>query len=168
MAVANCGNRATWTTTRSSKHCQYGSRFNLLLSNGMKSDEEKCFLTKRNASVSLLLECALLFLASAVFTWGLQAKVALNHANQNRSASISSMAKLLIENNSTRAVTAVGNLDRPRITRESLHFAAFAFSPQGHHVSAVNVSQAEPRPRIPGRYNLHHPDATRRPPPVIS
>jgi nitrate reductase gamma subunit len=125
-------------------------------------------LRKRNASVPFLLECAFLFLASAVFMWGLQAKIAQNHANQNRPASIISMAKLSTEGNSARIVAAVENCRLARITLESIYVAAFAFSPLGHHVSDANVSQVEPGPRIPGRYNLHRPDVMRRPPPAIS
>ena len=36
---------------------------------------------------------SLLLLASAVFLWGLQAKIALNHANQDKQISTSSAAK---------------------------------------------------------------------------
>ena len=122
---------------------------------------------KRNVSVPFLLEYALLFLAIAVFTWGLQAKIAPNRTNQNRTAAISSMAKLSTENNSARTVAAVEMHSRPRITWESLCVAAFAFAPRGTHVWAANVSQVEPGPRIPGRYNLHDPDVTRRPPPIL-
>ena len=123
---------------------------------------------KRNASMQFLLKCAFLFLASAVFMWGLQAKIALSHANQNRSASIISMAKLSTESNSARTVAAVENHRWFRITLESLYVAAFALSPPSRHISNANVSQVEPEPRIPGRYNLHCPDIARRPPPAIS
>ncbi len=123
---------------------------------------------RRKPIVPLALECALLFVAASVFGWGLQAKLSLYHANRGESASTSYMAKLSTEKSSARAVAAVDNQDQRRLTWESLHFSAVVFSLLGNDIAPASLSHPEPGPRSPGRYNLHGPDLTRRPPPVLS
>jgi hypothetical protein len=122
---------------------------------------------KVNPTFSFALECALLFLAISVFSWGLQAKLSLYHAESGRSSSTSSMAKLSTEKHSARSVSWLESQAPSRLTSESLRFVAFAFLPQGHDVPSANPSQVEPRPGIPGQYNLHGPNLMRRPPPVL-
>jgi len=123
---------------------------------------------KRNPSVPFALECALLFLAVTVFCWGLQAKLSLYHTSPGESTSTSYMAKLSTEKSSARTVTSVDDQDQHRLTGESRHLAAVAFSILGHGVTPANRSRPEPGPRNPGRYNLHGPVFARRPPPVLS
>lgn len=125
-------------------------------------------LKKRNPIVPLALECALLFLAGSVLGWGLQAKLSLYHTNPGESASTSYMAKLSTEKSSARTVTSVDGQNQRRLTWESRHAAACVFSLLGHDVTPANLSQPEPGPRIPGRFNLHGPDLMHRPPPVLS
>ena len=128
---------------------------------GSISHEGKMMLKRRNSTVPAALECALLFLAVSVFSWGLQAKL-------STSVSTGSTAKLSTEEGSARAVASLEDQGQPRLTWESLHFAASALSQQGNHVPPTYLSQPGPGPRIPGRYYLHGPDLMRRPPPALS
>lgn len=121
---------------------------------------------KRNSTIPFAFECALLFLAISVFGWGLHAKLSLYHAPPGKSTVAASRAKLSIGKQSGHSIVSAENQDQPRFTRESLRFAAFVFSLQGH-TPRINLSQVEPGPSIPGAYNLHGPDLMRRPPPSV-
>jgi hypothetical protein len=123
---------------------------------------------RHNPNFPLAFECALLFLAISVFGWGLQAKLSCYNSDSGSSTSTRSVAKLSTEKGSDRTVASVEHQDRPRLTWESLHFAAAAFMQQGNHVPPAYLSQLGPEPRIPGQFNLHGPDLMRRPPPVLS
>ena len=123
---------------------------------------------RHNSKFPVAFECALLFLAFSVFSWGVQAKVSLYHSHAGNSPSTSSMAKLSTEEGSTRTVASVENQNQPRLTWESMHVAAYAFMQQGNHVPPAYLSQLGSEPRVPGRFNLHGPDLMRRPPPVLS
>jgi hypothetical protein len=125
-------------------------------------------LKRRNPTIPFALECVLLFMAVSVFGWGLQAKLSLYHTNPGESASTSYMAKLSTEKSSARKVASVDDQDQDRLIGESRHFAALVFSLLGHDVAPANLSNPEPGPRNPGRYNLHGPDLMHRPPPVLS
>jgi hypothetical protein len=125
-------------------------------------------LKRRNPIVPFALECALLFVAVSVFGWGLQAKLSLYHNNKHESTSTSYMAKLSTEKSSARTVVVVDDQDQRRLTGESHYATAIVFSLLGHDVAPANLTQPEPGPRVPGRFNLHGPDITRRPPPVLS
>ena len=122
---------------------------------------------KRNPNLPLAFECALLFLAISVFSWGLQAKLS-GYCSNSGTVSTRSMAKLSTEEGSTRTVASVENQNQPRMTWESMHVAAYAFMQQGNHVPPAYLSQLGSEPRVPGRFNLHGPDLMRRPPPVLS
>lgn len=119
-----------------------------------------------NSKLPAAFECALLFLAISVFSWGLQAKISGYNGDSGSSASTMSMAKLSTEECSTRAAAAIAHPDLPRFTCESLHFAAVALMQQGNHVPPAYLSQPRPGPSVPGQYNLYGPDWMRRPPPV--
>jgi hypothetical protein len=122
---------------------------------------------KRNTNLPLAFECALLFLAISVFSWGLQAKLS-GYCSDSGTTPTRSVAKLSTEEGSTRAVASVENQDQPRLTWESLHFAAVALMQQGHHVPAAYLSRPRPGPCVPGQYSLHGPDLMRRPPPILT
>lgn len=130
--------------------------------------EAKMMFKRHNPNLSLALECALLFLAISVFSWGLQAKISGYNGDSGASASTRSMAKLSTEEPSTRVAASLAHSDIPRFTCESLHLVAAALMQQGNHVPPAYLSQPRPGPRIPGQYNLHGPDLMRRPPPVAS
>jgi hypothetical protein len=124
---------------------------------------------RRNPIVPFALECALLFVAVSVFGWGLQAKLSLYHNNKkHESTSTGYMAKLSTEKSSASTVTSVDDNDQRRLMGESRYASAIVFSLLGHDVAPAILVRPEPGPRIPGRFNLHGPDLTRRPPPVLS
>lgn len=125
-------------------------------------------LERRNPIVPPALECAFLFLACCVFGWGLQAKLSLYHNEPGEPASISYMAKLSTEKSSARTVTFADNQAQRRLTHESQQTPAGVLSLPGHDITPSSLSEPEPGPRVPGRFNLHGPDQTRRPPPVLS
>lgn len=123
---------------------------------------------KHNPYLQLAFECALLILAVSVFGWGLQAKLSGYNGDSGTSVSTKTMAKLSTEEVSTRAAASVWHQDRPRLTWESLHFAAVASMQQGNHVPPAYLSQCEPGPRVPRRFELHSPGLMHRPPPDFS
>jgi hypothetical protein len=123
---------------------------------------------RHNSRLPVAFECALLFLAISVFSWGLQAKISGYDRNSGTSSPTRSMAKLSTEESSTRAAASIAHSDPRRFTCESRHLAAAALMQQSNHVPQVHLSLPRPGPRIPGQYNLHGPDLTRRPPPVTS
>lgn len=123
---------------------------------------------RRNPNVPLALECALLFLAVAIFSWGVQAKVSLYSSDPGNSALTSFMAKLSTERGSSHVVASAEDRDQPRFTVEVLHFVDFAVSMQSNSVPPANSRQSKTGPDIAGRYNLHGPDRMRRPPPVFA
>lgn len=126
-------------------------------------------LNKRNSSVSFALECALLFLAIFVFSWGLHAKLSLYHADQGAYSVTNSMAKLSAE---TRTIPSTVSMEDDRDPQsfelQSSHFSAFAFPLQGKRFISSASVRVESGPRIPGQYYLHGPDLKRRPPPSRS
>ncbi len=123
---------------------------------------------KRGSSVSFALECALLFLAVVVFSWGLQAKLVQYHANPGTASTTNSMAKLSAETRMTQTVDLVKAQVPPRFPLEMFHLVGFGFSLQAHHAAAVSLAQPERGPSIPGQYYLHGPDRNLRPPPVLA
>lgn len=123
---------------------------------------------RHDPHIPLAFECALLFLAFAVFGWGLQAKVSSYFGDAGATTSTRSMAKLATEESSARTVAAVKHQDESRLAGESLHFAAAALVQQGKDVPAVYLSYPRPVRRVSGRYGLHEPYFMRRPPPALS
>lgn len=132
------------------------------------SGKEKILLKKRGSSVSLALECALLFLAMVVFSWGLQAKLVQYRANPGTASTTSSMAKLSTETRMTQTVDLVKDQVPPRLPVELLSLVGFAFSLQAHHAASPSRAQSEPGPSIPGQYYLHGVNRMLRPPPSLS
>jgi|GEM_PF-1643238 hypothetical protein len=122
---------------------------------------------KRKPSASFLVECSLVFLAMLVFTWGLQAKIALYHVDNGAICTTNSMAKLAAENRSALATVQIRDQGLPPAVPEINHLAAFAFSLHMLQVSSAKLAELEPGLRGPGQYFLHGPDLKRRPPPAF-
>lgn len=123
---------------------------------------------RRNHGISLALECALLFLAITVFGWGLRGKLALYHADIANSSTVSTTAKLTIEERSARSLVAAHAHVKPRLTPDSMCRVAFAFALLIPEAPLANRVQDQPGPSTPGLYNLHGPVLMRRPPPTLS
>ncbi len=132
------------------------------------SVKEKILLEKRGSSVSFALECALLFLAVVIFSWGLQAKLVQYRANPGTASTTNSMAKLSAETRMTQTVDCVKEQLPPRSPVEKFSLVGLAFSLQTHQSAAVSPVQFEHRPSTPGQYYLHGPDCNRRPPPALA
>lgn len=123
---------------------------------------------RRNPGISLALECTVLFLAITVFGWGLRGKLALYHADSANSSTVSTTAKLTIEERSARSMVAAHTHVKPRLTPDSMCRVEFAFVLQTPVARPANRAQDQPGPSTPGLYNLHGPDLLRRPPPALS
>lgn len=125
-------------------------------------------INKRNSSVSLALECALLVLAIFVFNWGLHAKLALYHVNQDTSSASNSTAKLSAETRTVCASILEDDQDQPRFTLDLLRLSANIQFIQGDLAAVSKLVRIEAGPRIAGQYYLHGPDMKHRPPPDFS
>ena len=122
---------------------------------------------KRKPSAPFLVECSLVFLAMLVFSWGLQAKLALYHTGNGTICATNSMAKLAVENRPALTNVQIWDRGLPPALPELNHVAAFAFSlhpPQG---SSAKLADREPGLRGPGQYYLHGHDLKLRPPPAV-
>jgi hypothetical protein len=128
--------------------------------------KEKMLINKRNTSVSLALECALLILAIFVFHWGLHAKLAQYHATSSPS---NSTAKLLAETRTSRIAVLAEDQDPPRFALNPFQFAAILYSFRDTYYAADAIPvHIEAGPRVAGQYYLHGPDPKLRPPPALS
>ena len=110
-------------------------------------------------------KCALLFLACAVFSWGLQAKLSLYKTPQ--SPSTVTVAKLLTERRSAKTMALLEKALRPGTARETLNLipslvsapAILFLTFKSYHVE-MNFCRSR-------RWNLHDPRLTQRPPPAF-
>ena len=112
------------------------------------------------------MKCVLLFLAVAVFAWGLRGKLSQYHSGSGMQAAISSMAKLTTDKRSPSS----GALDQylePKWAPQSIYLAAGLLA-----LSEAQPDSPMPWPadhtQAPGQYNLHGPSLLRRPPPVFA
>jgi hypothetical protein len=108
---------------------------------------------------------ALLFLACAVFSWGLHAKLSLYKTPQSQSTVI--VAKLLTEKHSAQTVALLEkalklstawetlNLILPLVLAQAIWFLTFKFY-------QVEMNFCRPR-----RWDFHDPHLTQRPPPAV-
>ena len=119
----------------------------------------------RNSSMPFAFECALLFLAIFVFSWGLQGKLVLYQANHGTCSITNSMAKLSTESRGTWTADWIKDPVPPGPALELSHFFLIDFSVQRQYVVSALVRTVS-RPRSPGQYYLHGPDLKRRPPPL--
>jgi hypothetical protein len=128
---------------------------------------EKMIVKRHNPTVPVALECTFLLLAISVFGWGLQAKLSVYRTKPGKFASPIYMAKLATEKSTALTVAIVDNKEQCRPALGRQHLTHFAFWLIGNHFPTTVVSQPEPGPRIPGRYNLYGSNLMRRPPPVL-
>jgi len=116
------------------------------------------------STVPFAIECALLFLALAVFSWGLQAKLSLYKTHGPSSTGM--VAKLSMEKHSSHTIASRerdgGNRPAEKVdlpASVSLH-GILVFSLALHQV-ALGLSN-------PSRYDLHGLYSLHRPPPSFS
>ena len=123
---------------------------------------------KRRTSVSLCLECALLFLSVLIFSWGLQAKLALYQASADQLSTTNSMAKLSAENRVEQTTVSLQAKGQPRFIRTSKELITFSACLQDQPLPLTGRAQVGSGPQAPGQYFLHGPDLKHRPPPAVS
>ena len=110
-------------------------------------------------------KCALLFLASAVFTWGLHAKLSLYKPPQ--SPSTFTVAKLLTERRSAQTMAVLENALQPDTAWETLNLIPLLVLAQAILILAFEFYQVEMNLCRSRRWDFHDPRLTQRPPPIF-
>src|ERR1700689_1195390 len=108
-------------------------------------------------------KCALLFLACAVFTWGLQAKLSLYKTPQ--SPSTVTVAKLLTERRSAQTMALLEKALKPDTAWERLNLIPLLVLALALLFLTFRFYQAEMNFCRTRRWNFHDPHLTQRPPP---
>jgi hypothetical protein len=110
-------------------------------------------------------KCALLFLASAVFSWGLQAKLSLYKTPQ--SPSTVTVAKLLTEKRSAQAMALLERALKPDTASETLNLILLLVLAQAILILIFEFDQVEMNLCRCRRWGFHDPHLTQRPPPAF-
>jgi hypothetical protein len=110
-------------------------------------------------------QCGLLFLACAVFSWGLQAKLSLYKTPQ--SPSTITVAKLLTERRSAQTMALLEEALKPGTARETLNLIPFLVLAQAILFLTFEFYQVEINLCRSRRWNFHDPHLTQRPPPAF-
>jgi hypothetical protein len=115
---------------------------------------------------SFALKCALFFLASAVFSWGLQAKLSLYNAPQ--SPSVTTIAKLSTEKHSAQTMASLEAHKSLFGAPQILALVTLAASIKAQWSPSFRFYQVEVDSCRPCRRDLQDPDLMRRPPPALA
>jgi hypothetical protein len=110
-------------------------------------------------------KCALLFLACAVFSWGLQAKLSLYKTPQ--SPSTVTVAKLLTERRSAQTMALLEKALKPGTTWETLNLIPLLVLAQAILILTFEFYQVEMNLCRSRRWNFQDPHLTQRPPPAF-
>jgi hypothetical protein len=110
-------------------------------------------------------KCALLFLASAVFSWGLQAKLSLYKSQQ--SPSTVTVAKLLTERRSAQTMALLEKAPKPDTAWETLKLIPLLVLAQAILIHTFEFYQVEMNLCRFRRGDFHDPHLTQRPPPAF-
>ena len=108
-------------------------------------------------------KCALLFLACAVFSWGLQAKLSLYKTPQ--SPSTVTVAKLLTERRSAQTMALLEKALKPDMDWERLNLIPLLVLAQAILFLTFRFYQAEMNLCRSRRWDFRDPHLTQRPPP---
>ena len=122
-------------------------------------------MLKRPQIATYAFKCALLFLASAVFTWGLHAKLSLYKPPQ--SPSTFTVAKLLTERRSAQTMAVLENALQPDTAWETLNLIPLLVLAQAILILAFEFYQVEMNLCRRRRRNFQDPHLTERPPPAF-
>jgi hypothetical protein len=115
---------------------------------------------------SFALKCALFFLASAIFSWGLQAKLSLYNAPQ--SPSVTTVAKLLTEKRSAQTMASLEAHESLCGAPQILELVTLAASIKAQRSPSLRLYQVAVDSCRPCRRDLQDPDLMRRPPPALA
>jgi hypothetical protein len=110
-------------------------------------------------------KCALLFLASAVFSWGLQAKLSLYKSPQ--SPSTVTVAKLLTERRSAQTMASLEKALKPDTAWETLNLIPLLVLALAILIPTFRLYQAEMNLCRSRRWDFQDPHLTQRPPPAF-
>ncbi len=110
-------------------------------------------------------KCALLFLACAVFSWGLQAKLSLYKTPQ--SPSTVRVAKLLTERRSAQTMALLEKALKPDTDRETLNLIPLLVLAQAIFSPTFRFYQAEMNLCRSRRWDFQDPHLAQRPPPAL-
>jgi hypothetical protein len=109
-------------------------------------------------------KCALLFLACAVFSWVLQAKLSLYKTPQ--SPANVTVAKLLTEKRSAQTMALLEKALKPDTAPEPLKLIPLLVLVQAIFLLAFKFYQVEMNLCLSSRWGLRDPHLTQRPPPA--
>jgi hypothetical protein len=110
-------------------------------------------------------KCALLFLACAVFGWGLQAKLSLYKIPQ--SPSTVTVAKLLTEKRSAQTMALLEEALKSNTVWETLNLIPLLVLAQASLVLTLEFCQVEVNICKSHRWDFHTLHLTQRPPPTF-
>jgi hypothetical protein len=110
-------------------------------------------------------KCALLFLASAVFSWGLQAKLSLYKPPQ--SPSTVTVAKLLTEKRAAQTMASLEKALKPDTAWERSNLIPLLVLAQAILILTFKFYQVEINICRFRRWNFQDPHLTQRPPPAF-
>jgi hypothetical protein len=110
-------------------------------------------------------KCALLFLACAVFIWGLQAKLSLYRTPQ--SPSTVRVAKLLTERRSAQTLALLEKALTPDTAPETLNLIPPLVLAPAILFLTFKLYELEMNLRSSRRWDFHDPRLTQRPPPAF-
>jgi len=150
---------ALGTSSRSSRRPFFATLLTGLLG------KEKLMSKRPPIAATYAFKCALLFLACAVFSWGLHAKLSLYKANQ--SPSTSTVAKLLTERRSAQTMASLERALKPDTARETLNLISLLVLAQAILFLTFEFYQVEMNFCRFRRWNFHDPHLTQRPPPAL-
>jgi hypothetical protein len=123
-------------------------------------------LSKRpQIAATYALKCVLLFLASAVFSWGLQAKLSLYKPSQ--SPSTVTVAKLLTERRSAQTMALLEKALTPDTAPETLNLIPLLVLAQAILFLTFKFYRVEMNLCRSRRWNFRDPHLTQRPPPAF-
>ena len=130
------------------------------------SRERRRQMSKRHQiAATYAFKCALLFLACAVFSWGLQAKLSLYKTPQ--SPSNVTVAKLLMERRSSQTMVLIEKALKPDTARETFNLIPLLVLSQAILFLTFRFYQAEINICRSRRWDFHGPHLTQRPPPAF-
>jgi hypothetical protein len=128
--------------------------------------ETRSQLLKRpQITATYAFKSALLFLAFAVFIWGLQAKLSLYKPPQ--SPSTVTVAKLLTERRSAQTIALLGKALKPDTAWERLNLIPLLVLAQAILVLTFKFYQVEMDLCRSRRWEFHDPHLMQRPPPAF-
>jgi hypothetical protein len=122
-------------------------------------------LKRPQIATTYAFKSAFLFLACAVFSWGLQAKLSLYKTPQSPSTVI--VAKLLTERRSAQTVALLEKALEPDTACKTFDLIPLLVLAQGILFLTFKVHQVETSLCSFRRWDFHDPHLTQRPPPIF-